>query len=343
MSKTIYYLGAGASYGSRDNKGRILEGLPVVSEIPTQFDEFRKFIENTEIQDNVTYTLWGHLAAIGKDLKSEKQYLLEAIVSLQAKIKEHATIDTFARKLYLIGDEQTFIKLKTVLCVFFLWEQLIHKPDNRYDTFLANVLEAKTLALPKEISIISWNYDSQIEIAYCSYRRNPGLSIFEKNIEGDWPNLPSCGRIFKVNGSATFMDRSVIPFIMEEKELLLALQLIRYFSFSLSDTSSLGFHMSTHLSFAWEDSINQKNMMDSIGATVEDTQEVVVIGYSFPYFNREIDRHIFKMMPHLNKVYIQDINPSAVIQSIEAVLPIGANIRPIPIVDCTQFYLPAEL
>lgn len=343
MSKAIYYLGAGASYGARDNEGRILEGLPIVSEIPSQFDLFREFIENTVIPDDVTYTFWSYITARGKDLQREKQFLLDAINSLQDKIKEHATIDTYARKLYLVRDSVTFNKLKTILCVFFIWEQLIHKTDNRYDTFLANILEAKTLALPNDISIISWNYDSQIEIAYRSYRKDPGLSIFEKNIKGDWPILPSCGRIFKVNGSATFADNPVIPAIMEEKEIPLALQLIRYYSFASSDTSQLGFQLSNHLSFAWEESINQKSMMDSIGETVNDTQEVVVIGYSFPYFNREVDREIFKMMPHLNKVYIQDKNPNAVMQSIEAILPRGVKIRPIPIVDCTQFYLPAEL
>ena len=41
MSKTIYYLGAGASYGKRDESGGILEGIPVVSEIPARFDLFR--------------------------------------------------------------------------------------------------------------------------------------------------------------------------------------------------------------------------------------------------------------------------------------------------------------
>ena len=31
MSKTIYYLGAGASYGKRSETGEIIEGLPIVS------------------------------------------------------------------------------------------------------------------------------------------------------------------------------------------------------------------------------------------------------------------------------------------------------------------------
>lgn len=43
MSKTIYYLGAGASYGKRDNNGAILEGVPVVAEIPKEYEAFKDF------------------------------------------------------------------------------------------------------------------------------------------------------------------------------------------------------------------------------------------------------------------------------------------------------------
>ena len=87
-------------------------------------------------------------------------------------IKDHATIDTYARKLYLTKRYRDLERLKSLLCAFFLWEQLEHRPDGRYDTFLANVLDNQTLNIPEEISIISWNYDSQIELAFSSYNQN---------------------------------------------------------------------------------------------------------------------------------------------------------------------------
>lgn len=271
--------------------------------------------------------------------------MLEEIDSLKGKIQEHATIDTYARKLSLIGDRHSFAKLKDVLCAFFIWEQIEHKPDSRYNTFLANVLESGTLSLPKDISIISWNYDSQIEIAYQSYRRNSSLPVFEKNIQNIWPSLPDTGRIFKINGSATFADGTIIPDILRNTMTRrnIQLQLIEYYSNVRADTSQMGSQFKTHLSFAWENSKNQKNMMDSITATVKDTEQVVVIGYSFPFFNRETDRAIFEMMPSLKKIYVQDIHADAVTQSLAAVLPVGRGIKAIPIRDCTQFYLLVEL
>lgn len=50
MSKTIYYIGAGASYGVREN-GKIIEGIPVVKEFPSEFDAFKSFIENAEVPE----------------------------------------------------------------------------------------------------------------------------------------------------------------------------------------------------------------------------------------------------------------------------------------------------
>lgn len=50
-------------------------------------------------------------------------------------IQEHATIDTYVRKLYLTCEEREFKKLKAVLFAFFVWAQLVYKPDGRYETF----------------------------------------------------------------------------------------------------------------------------------------------------------------------------------------------------------------
>lgn len=341
MSKTIYYLGAGASYGKR-NKDEIEEGLPIVSEIPVEIGKFKAFIANAEIPDG--YINFHDLFQISPaDVESAKQFMVSDIDGLIAGIKEHATIDTYARKLYLTQNFHTFNKLKEVLCAFFVWEQLEHKPDNRYDTFLANVLEAGTLELPSEISIISWNYDSQIEMAYKAYRYASSLPVFEKNIEGEWSVLPKYGKVFKVNGSATFANKSIVTSIKEDKNASAAVQLILYYSQSHVDTSEFGFQFKTHLSFAWEDTVNNDKMMKSIIDTTADTEQVVVIGYSFPYFNRETDRAIFQGMTNLKKIYIQDINPSAVEQSIRAVLPSNKPITIVPISSCTQFYLPIEL
>ena len=341
MSKTIYYIGAGASYGVRDN-GVIIEGIPVVAEIPAEFDAFKRFIEDAEIP-NEEISFQDMYLTRHDDVEDAKRYMLHDINTLIEGIKEHATIDTYARKLYLTKRDRELERLKALLCAFLLWEQLEHKPDSRYDTFLANVLDYETQNIPEGISFISWNYDSQIESAFRAYKLNTGLAVFEKNTVGPWPMLPKSGRVFKVNGSATFADMDMVSMIREYDNTSTAIQLIQLYSNSMADTSSMGFQFKTHLSFAWEESVNSNNMMRSLQETTKDTEQVVVIGYSFPFFNRVTDREIFKIMPKLKKVYVQDINPDAVIQAIHAVLPSDRKIAVEPIKACGQFYLPAEL
>lgn len=343
MSKTIYYLGAGASYGKRDKDKKIIEGVPLVAEIPEQFALFRDYIATAAIPGYNEFVFQQTYRTSASKIDSARRDMLYDIDKLINGVQEHATIDTYARKLYLTGREGEFKKLKSILCAFFLWAQLIYKPDGRYDTFLANVLVEGSLELPNDISIISWNYDSQIETTFKSYDSNKRLPVFEKNVQGEWPQLTNNGRIIKINGSATFEDKSTLRYIEEDTENMpAALQVIEFYHDSQVDTSEMGLDFNTHLSFAWENSTNNEKIKDTLSKTIENTEIVVVIGYSFPFFNRVTDRYIFGGMLKLKKVYIQDKNPSAVKQAIEAVLP-DREVNIIPIDNCDQFYLPKEL
>lgn len=344
MSRTIYYLGAGASYGRRGEDKKIIEGIPVVSEIPEQFALFQAYIETAVIPSDCEMVFQNTYRQSASNIESERLDMLYDIDQLIKGIQEHATIDTYARKLYLTGRACEFKKLKSVLCAFFVWAQLVYKPDGRYDTFLANVLEEGNLMLPKDISIVSWNYDSQIENAYKAYNHNSKLPLFEKNIQGEWPQQPNHGVIIKINGSATFEDKSTIQYIKDdEKNMPAALQIIEFYHDSQVDTSGIGLDFKTHLSFAWEKSTNNEKIKSTLTQTINDTEIVVVIGYSFPFFNRVTDRAIFSGMPNLKKVYVQDINPDTVIQAIHAVLPSDRIVNIEPIKNCGQFYLPVEL
>lgn len=347
MSKTIYYLGAGASYGKRVEEGsgkKILEGIPVVAEIPHQFALFREFVKTAVIPADSDLIFQNTYRQSAQNIESERRELLYDIDTLIKGIQEHATIDTYARKLYLTRRFREFNKLKAVLCAFFVWAQLEYKPDGRYDTFLANVLDEGALGLPKDISIISWNYDAQMEMVYKAYSPDGRLPIYEKNIQGEWPVLTSGGRVIKINGSASFEDKSTVGYIEADKENMPAgLQVIEFYHDSQVDTQEIGLDFKTHLSFAWESSPNNDKMKDVLLKTTEDTEQVVVIGYSFPFFNRTMDREIFNGMKNLKKVYVQDVNPSAVVQSLRAVLPEDRSVSIVPIPNCEQFYLPVEL
>ena len=163
------------------------------------------------------------------------------------------------------------------------------------------------------------------------------------NVKGELL-IPLSGRVFKINGSATFVDTSTLSLIKaSEKTTAAALLLIHYYDDSKSDTTDLGYQMRTHLSFAWEKTENHYKMMESLLKTTQDTEQVVVIGYSFPFFNRQTDREIIGSMTNLKKIYVQDMNADEVEQSLLAVLPEDKKIEIKKEYKCSQFCLPKEL
>lgn len=355
MSKIIYYIGAGASYGNK-NKRELLdegtederllvhEGLPVVNEIAKCLVAFQEAVRNANIIESKTYTFMDRYVTGGTEVNYTRSRLLEDIKELYKAANEHSTIDTYAKKLYLTKQIRQLKKLKDVLATFFIWIQLESKTDQRYDTFLANILQMDNLSLPLNISVISWNYDSQFELAYKNYSNNK-LPIYDKLGENSMPNNQNSGVIFKLNGSANFGDFNMVDYILNhrERDVHPLVQLIEYYGHLEADTTELGFDFHSHLSFAWESTERQKEMITTINQITSDTEAIVVIGYSFPYFNRDIDRAIFSKVPALKTIYIQDPNPESVEPSLRAVLDENRNVKIEYQKDCTQFYLPREL
>lgn len=221
MSRIIYLLGAGASRGKRtfdnqkpsdsnkkttdDNKNTITntieEGLPTVLEIPSRLDYIIYKIKNIQLSEkekSLPLPL-NNFPFMG--LSDAMQSLVEDFQWLKKQNAAHATIDTFAKKLYLKKDENNFIKLKHLLSIYFILEQFINKPDNRYDTFLANILTSE-LKIPQDITILTWNYDSQFEITFNEYTKieiPKDISVCNPNDTGE--DICSSPKIFKLNGS----------------------------------------------------------------------------------------------------------------------------------------------
>lgn len=105
-----------------------------------------------------------------------------------------------------------------------------------------------------------------------------------------------------MNGSANFDDFCMVDYISKHRDVDSVIQLIEYYDNLGADTSAFGYQFTSRLSYAWETSDRQRQMFDMLQKVTSDTTTVVVIGYSFPYFNRQIDRKIFAAMPYLKTV-----------------------------------------
>lgn len=96
------------------------------------------------------------------------------------------------------------------------------------------------------------------------------------------------------------------------------------------------------LQFAWENSGmgNYPQHIQDAKNIISNTDELVIIGYSFPEFNREIDKYIFSESK-FEKIYFQTEKHNEGIKS--RVMSISNNIKESDITmidDLSQFYIP---
>jgi protein associated with RNAse G/E len=312
MSKVVYLLGAGASFGTRE-KGigsPILTGLPIVSEIGGELESIASLLASMPLND--------------KELEECKQNLIKDFQDLKDQCAG-ITIDSYARELWFQKDMRGFSRVELLLTIFFIFEQIIHKPDSRYKSFLLKVAQRDkvydALELSPEIGILSWNYDNQIELAYrqffgdnYSYIRER-LGIYDvKDYEQKQRSQKYCN-IIKLNGTANFTQeedwlRSSDNNTLDETILKMVLKNYDECKQTWACYGKL------RLNFAWDDRWSEDMRTNKIPKLVHDTHALVVIGYTFPDYNRDIDRIILDNMTNLRNIYIQDPNAEYVKQSI---------------------------
>ncbi|MEJ5303897.1 MAG: hypothetical protein WHT22_10810 [Bacteroidales bacterium] len=158
MNKITYIFGAGASR----------HALPIVSEMPDRMKALIELLEidHLKLDDTFTYT----------DLqlpnpKTNREFQLDMIASLKWMMEasqNHASVDTFAKKLFIKRKYEDLKRLKIAMSVFFIFEQARNKVDYRYDAFFASLLNNLS-NFPDNVRILSWNYDYQFEIAFSEY------------------------------------------------------------------------------------------------------------------------------------------------------------------------------
>ncbi len=277
--------------------------------------------------------------------------------------RKEVSVDTYAKRLYLQANQVELNKLKVAMMVFFTLEQAHMNPgdqpkiDTRYSNFFAAILD-NNRRIPENVKILTWNYDSQIEMTLHGFQHDStragtnvdnisqGYNILEKNSNDGFPDVKKS--VVKLNGTATFRNAvgQTVPLFDNYSDM--------NFLFLLDDIAKkVQGYMKTfdannteysNLSFAWEDDFEIGNhFILKIRGIIKETTSLVIIGYSFPMFNREVDRMIVRAMGNLKTVYIQDINPKIIRDRFRA---IKNNIGDTDIVlsdDKDQFLSPYEL
>lgn len=284
MSHFTYLLGAGASF----------HAIPTVLEFEDRIEFHSKVLGRKEALDQVSNP---------DNLKS----YINGIIRMKRDIKHYTSVDSYAKYLSLTGNQDKYHEVKNLLTIFFMLEQFLdfgelnagyekdsedkkkYRLDPRYNNFVVSIMNEPIW--PENLKILSWNYDFQMQLACNSISR--GLLKYFPNDE-PLENY----NLVHFNGIAG---------ISHDRRLVLDNDNVRDLNDIFSHWSDLthGRGRNTFIKFAWEDTFD----FDFIKDHLYKTEYLVVIGYSFPFFNRKIDSKLFQLLcdgTRLKKIYFQN-------------------------------------
>lgn len=325
-----------------------------------------------------------HQEYISHTLKGQTQSLYNKYENILKEAVKHYTPDTYAKKLHLTNEKNKLALLKEFLNIYFLfeqdfikdaynvfpedpynigpqpvdlysdqnnninydaplidedkvkgiWKDISNPIDYRYDVFYATLLEAfgdNKLTLPSNVNILSWNYDNQFEFAFKEYE-NLDLNSIESLLNIN-PNNYDAQRshIIKLNGSCNriFYDDDSNEYeltFLKALEILLENKIIQ-----------------NNIYFAWE-SIGVDRKWSINNHILHKTEKLIIIGYSFPNFNRDIDVILLTGIINRNcEVIIQVPSDSEYNKIKERVLQRNPSLNQEKfkhISDSDQFYIP---
>lgn len=333
--ETLYLLGAGASANA----------IPVVGNFQQRLYDYINAIHEDKSKNT-------------SPLSRIPDTILKDLIDLHNGILFSGTPDIYAKSLFLQNKKSKYKAVKSALSFFLTLLQINEEPyktiDPRYLGFFSALLDKDEnlgIKLHKDIKIANWNYDLQIPLSLSELLEMDLSRVHHHIGEVYNSNISSStnpGKFFRLNGYAgsyftkTEINGLYLEDIFSEKldSHDKVIKLIEIFD-ELSGIAT------PFLNFAWDsDPIiiqERKKFFESL----QNVKVIVVLGYSFPTFNRFIDKDLFQSCSNLEKVYVQDTNPD-IVQRVKGVIQktklkeIG-KIEIQHVSDIGQFFIPPEL
>lgn len=364
----LYILGAGASYGSFERVQPFptevrVSGVSVVQYIPKEIRGLKKFLKSIGDYFYKILSTDDHGGLIELSIRPG-EYINKAIDDIEwvfTEISTQPSIDTLAKKLMLRGEIDNYKKLNNVIQLFILWQEFAYNVDNRYDGLLATLINKRGdfTELDKRVHFVTWNYDVQIQrsaISFINSKGNLSDSVqIIREIDLDSPHYNHDGINFiRLNGSIALdtynkgMNTRKNPYT----------NLVKYKPFNEDDQEFIKCMLgqvyeiykdtenkyNPAILYSWEkdNAINSKNL-EVLYSRIEKYDDVVVIGYSFPAVNRNIDRELFQKFRGGANFYVQNTSASIhdAVGSLASLLTVKKEIR--PITNLAQFFIPPSI
>ncbi|MGE0561962.1 MAG: hypothetical protein AB7O47_09110 [Flavobacteriales bacterium] len=338
MAKITYLFGAGAS----------MNALPIVNQMPERIKGIIDYLKKNKLELSEMLFFERHKQELPKNQYYYFNSMIKDFEWLNEESIKHASIDTYAKKLFIKRDEDKLRALKAALSAYFTFEQIINPPDKRYDAFYASLLTEGCI-FPNSISILSWNYDSQFELSLAEYSNSKEITVnkdmLNSKIKYERVNSssePKSFGVYKINGSAgMYLANRRLYFHTTDYSSILSTSIVSQVVLGYIIEKSFDIVTPT-LSFAWEDEYQNQSIIQSAIENSDDTEILVVIGYSFPFFNRDIDRKIIGNMKNLKKVYFQSPDATIINERFQAIKDNLTGIELVNRFDVEQFLIPNE-
>lgn len=354
MKNITYLIGAGAS----------IQAVPVVNAMVPRMKKLKDFIYHSSEENK---TKKDALSNFYKDLSEFIQ-----------NTENHTSVDAYMRELALSDGGPKLMRMKNILICYLFFEQLkkphdfmispekppnsiddvedvseimkeiIRTQDSRYNTFLGALLDDSLKRLPNNVNILSWNYDMQFERAY-SQMCGTNLQDAQRRLQVFPSTSPSPlldnSALIKLNGTAGLAQKirgegfeNIFDIVGDEFE-----HGLKYMLSFFEENRSRYFNYTPAFYFAWEKEAVTEQARELAIKIMSETSILVIIGYSFPDFNRLIDREILSKSS-LEKVYIQvpEADFNFVTQNFLDRYPAGKN-KVEHRADLRAFYLPPEI
>ncbi|NBW27614.1 MAG: hypothetical protein EBR38_03465 [Flavobacteriaceae bacterium] len=320
MANITYYLGAGASF----NSNPILEKQAEMMVNVARFELRKRFLISTTENDDTRHYKFNDEEYESIPIENKKK-IIWYIGYFGTKAKEYNTIDTYARKLFLNNEIEKLELLKMSVSIFYdLFENFkkrydsnnsYSKIDNRYKSLfslLLNKVDENKIELNNNIKIITWNYDLQLEKTYKLFKENgDNLDYNQINEELKFKstNNQSSNDIFHLNGYHGFLSNNLPN--KEEHNFENTKDPDKFWKHRELIYDALKNEQITfknHIKYAWEHKTNDV-FFENVKKVMNNTDVLVIIGYSFPAFNREIDQLLFaNLKTTFKKIVYQDPN-----------------------------------
>lgn len=124
------------------------------------------------------------------------------------------------------------------------------------------------------------------------------------------------------------------------REGILYSQIYTALEIAINQYDNLNYHLVPSVNFAWE--AVQSNAVKQAKRILSATESLVVIGYSFPIFNREIDKLIFQDSK-ISRVYLQCSAQDAEGIAARIITSLKKDIHVEFIPDLNQYFIPYEI